>query len=567
MSQQNVHFSWVDCPNDDGQDLSMVSFSMDHKEGQPADLTITLFSHDLTNDRSFIGKKGQIKVGSDDQWIIFFTGHVTCARFDCTSTVTLTLRSCVDDQRDKDAIFDMLRSQPNWHSLIDDSSLESALGIAPLCPYWDRATGRLSTSHALHSVHDTVHLSDAINAETVTIQEKEPVSDIHITINAQWIQQWCQYQDIFPVIKEQFDDGHVSTYTESSLVKTWPKSGAIQHSGYKVVHSQLWEAPIPAFNKPMKTKNGRVIKKSYFDGQLIVSRVYKQKRKESVVFPVSCDGIQASTQSKDLVLNLGCVVPAASYAYDDFLSMHTYQKNDTVIYCGNVYQFVQDEKFVFFFDPKDWVCLKKESEKIKIGIRDSLFIDDDTEKMTDLGKQIVACALQRASTKLIWENRTTECRVRVPFYLFHTVTLDHVGHISMPHFSIKGKIVHLKMYWSWDEKWIDVTVKTLPEWAQKSLMMPQQTYYVDEGDYAIREGCAIPDPAFHMAHEMLCKPHNITIKNGPGDQEKMIHTWKNQKNDIQGTSIHVAFPKLVQKPCLENAIHLTLDKKIGKPDG
>ena len=71
----------------------------------------------------------------------------------------------------------------------------------------------------------------------------------------------------------------------------------------------------------------------------------------------------------------------------------------------------------------------------------------------------------------------------------------------------------------------------------------------------------------HMAYEMLCMPHNITIKNGPGDQEKMMHTWQNEKNDLQGTSIHVAFPKLVQKPCLENEIHLTLDKKIGKPDG
>ena len=177
-----------------------------------------------------------------------------------------------------------------------------------------------------------------------------------------------------------------------------------------------------------------------------------------------------------MTLNLGCLVSEKFIEIDFFSVMKTYRKNDKVRYGASVYSFVHDEKFVESFQDSDWLLLENDSKKMSMSVRDSFFLDKETQDFTPEGLAVFNNALQRAESLLLWGGRSIEISATVPFWPCYSLTLDHVVCVWDSINTIKrhGKVSYLNMKGGKDGYWIDVLIRALPDRCQTEKRMYSQ---------------------------------------------------------------------------------------------
>jgi hypothetical protein len=548
---------------------SLIQFNLEHKEGEPACLMLSIERPKGKKKMMSIGHKGVLFVTNEmGKREIIFYGCVSNIVFSDHALISVRLDSCFPENlsKEKKEIIDEIKKQDGWNELVDDQTLDSALGLFSLCPYWDRTTARMSTSHAVQSKKKEYDLTNWVRADSLKIREKPPLSFVEVEISAQWLQQWSQYQDIFPVIQGKFSDKRIATYTGASLLSSWPKSGSIRHSGYQIMHSQIWEKEPLMFDQKFFLKNDKVIKKFYFDGQIIVGRRYKQKRKERVFFSLRSGAADSYANGKKMTLNLGCLVSEKLMEIDFFSVMKTYRKNDKVRYGASVYSFVHDEKFVESFQDSDWLLLENDSKKMSMSVRDSFFLDKETQDFTPEGLSVFNNALQRAESLLLWGGRSIEISATVPFWPCYSLTLDHVACVwdSVNAIQRHGKVSYLNMKGGKNGYWIDVLIRALPDRFQTEKRMYSQGRLGTKNQrqqvpYKIHP---VEEPLFpreSMINQLLCTEECVSVINDPKDQEKIIGL--NADTGLSrgdGTSIRISFPCIKTRPCLERKIEMDI---------
>jgi hypothetical protein len=573
MSGHKVGFFLMDKGEDVNAILmtseSVIKFELDHKEGKPACLSISILYEKREDFSNPMEKRGVLFfIDNQNKREILFNGYVSNVSSGSDGVMVLCLEACFPEKKQEDEmrIMNTLKKSDYWNEFLDDGNLDSALGIFALCPYWDRATAEMGISHAFESKKEEIDLVNLVDPKSLVVHEKKPISLVDVDISTQWLQQWSQYQDIFPVIAEKFSDRMVATYTASSLNASWPKSGPIKRSGYQVFYSHVWESNPPMSKRTFFSKNGHLFKKFYFDGQIIVGRRYRQKRKEALRFQMKSSFSGHENVGKRLTLNLGCLVSKDLLDICDFSSMNTYKKNDKVKHCGKVYLFRHEEKFVFSFNEADWIFSQNDSDKMKLSLQDAFFISKETRDFTEEGMFVFRSALKRAESLLIWESRTVDIRVRVPFFSCRHMTVDHMATVWDPQRSrlLRGKIVSMCTKVDADEAWTDVIIKAIPTDLKKRDQMYTQREFdenrnqcIDGMYYDIVHYRGPINPVEDTMRNHLCTKQCITIQNSPEQQEKIIGSYS-KLSKVGGTSIRISFPSLKTKSCLENTVSVNV---------
>eukprot|EP01035_Chromulina_nebulosa_P020444 gene20444-26527_t len=169
---------------------------------------------------------------------------------------------------------------------------------------WDRLTGQLSLSHILSGVKQR-SISDEILGDSLTVKiGSTPVNAVHVTMEANWSQNYDDVINLAPMIASKFSKGIINTLTCDALEKSWPRvrdkiglSKTRRNTGYSVVKSALRRLPKGVNNLPTTTsplymsehgKEPRLMTftHGWFRGCLWVHFDYKQPCREVVNFSV-----------------------------------------------------------------------------------------------------------------------------------------------------------------------------------------------------------------------------------------------------------------------------------------
>jgi hypothetical protein len=169
---------------------------------------------------------------------------------------------------------------------------------------WDRVTGRLGLSNILVGSKHRV-LGDDILGDSLTMKMgPTAVNAVHVTLEANWIQRFCDVINLAPMIATKFSKGIINTLTCDALEKSWPRLGdkiglgkTRRNTGYTVVKSALRRLPngvngLPVTTNPLyMSENGKeprlmTFTRGWYRGCLWVHYEYKQPCQEIVQFSV-----------------------------------------------------------------------------------------------------------------------------------------------------------------------------------------------------------------------------------------------------------------------------------------
>lgn len=605
-----IYFSWIppgeifDAEKHTRNDEQIFHLNLIHEEGKPAKLSIMI---DNPNKKEkILDKKWGLfayKEGNNPPQCFFsgFLSYVTKSNDEHFLTLVFIAQSA-PLEKEWPAISANLKQKPFYDELFDKTSgtAESVLAGYPLTLYWDRITGKLALSHAFDAEKNW-DLTELCSPKDVSFHMEDPVSCVDVTISAQWIQHITGYIDIAPAIALQFRDKVINTFTGKAFFKSWPKTGAaVGHSGYRVLYSYLKEItppflaplrrhkstlklyrPIQNLN-PWKNKLERVlIKRSWFTGELIVGKSYRQKRQEDIHFKLNANlpaGVEA-TVTKKISLSLKKIVQ-----YDDLpylTAMSAYKQGEKIQYQGKVYEARHEHVTRFNLDPLNWKLLEIESDKLFASLQNSFFT-------TLRGRQAFEHALERAKTCLTWGTRCFYVQVVGKMQDFSLITLNDtvsIRNAKLPNGRAKGKVVKYNL--SIDGKTGNPEVQItfaccVGEKSITNIVAPAQpTYalnYATE-DYqrhinatktsnGVTYLCyADQRPADLFKDLIYCQIENmlrtITIKNSPEEQEEalkdvVVENLTSEKLKEKETKVYIEFQRIQSCDCLTNTIEATV---------
>ena len=133
---------------------------------------------------------------------------------------------------------------------------------------------------------------------------REPISRINVSVDAQWIQECRGMTDLYPIIAQHFEKGFINSLNNLQR-QWWRMSKSLPKSCYTVVHSHIQEyfPPYVPIRENFNVAGKDVyIKRFWFRGILDLRWHYRQKIREKINFSINgnCDGVE-----KNLHFHLG----------------------------------------------------------------------------------------------------------------------------------------------------------------------------------------------------------------------------------------------------------------------
>ncbi len=492
-------------------------------------------------------------------------------------------------------VLNEIKAKNQHHELWSEADPETMLCSIPYAWYWDRCTGKLGISHAFQG-HKTWDLSDQYDPKHYVVQKNEPLSEINVQISALWDQSILDYVDVAPEIAKQFHNGVIGTLTDRALESAWPETGRFFPSGYFVAHSALVKKPSSARHpdaivfSPLATQAEHagptpqwIAETSFYDAKLVMGYFYRQKRKEQVQYALKADlpnNQQGRTQDLDITL-------PPFIRYDDLPLWNpgmTYEQGEEVQHQGRVYGFHGDEgqninqnmgqdmgQYKHLarngFDPSDqyWQEIPEKTKWLLPAVSDSFFNQT-------LGKELFQYTLHRAKTALIWGTRCTEIQVRGTVKDFHTITLNDCFSLGEDHDSdkkITGKVVDytLNMNGLNNQAYVQIKGAFFMHFndAPAPALDDENTIFIDGLRCLWPEKDPPADILSQKLKDKLCKKIDIfnpieeQLQHLESLQEKMwTDDWDANSVHAKETRIRLHFHSLRTSQCLEHTIPIEI---------
>lgn len=259
---------------------------------------------------------------------------------------------------------------------------------------FDRVTHQLTLSHYFQGQVQVTMGENILTKTLKTTLLESPQSELHVHVQAQWIQKQHGTFDLLPKIKKVFKGGFLQSLQPQSFINQWPESGQVLgKSGYQVIRSALYKLPNHSAERAhwtqkitLKNKVQRLPLYGY-DGQLVLGWQRQQRIKESVHF--------CMRQTSQL--------PTRPYA----------QKQKLTLTLENIESEFQQEDADFFFQ-------------------------------TPRGERAIRYALRMAQCRLGVSARCIEVQFQVPFEDAAFLSLDTTVHVKHPSLPMKCMIGKLK---------------------------------------------------------------------------------------------------------------------------
>lgn len=496
---------------------------------------------------------------------------------------------------------------PYHHLFFSKTTYLDTLLADPVQPFWHPVTHHLSASNIFWGNKKNV-LRHGILDGSFHMHCLKPLQRVHVTLSAQWSQTTFETLNLTQRLRRMFPEGSVNTYAGASFKRAWPRKGQKLSNGCRVLYSSLKEKSAPQLHNTFLgpfhfnhqgVQHKVIVKRTWFDAELIVQWKMRQKRVEHLNFTMESDLYSFPIENshhqpleQNITFNLGQITRAPSHPF--WMPKTHYEVQQIVYHSNALWKCVQshDSHTLFQKNVNNW-------EKIE---------NDDAHKHKDmpahqasfftthLGYETFEYAVERARTMLAFGARALRIRWKMALHQWPDITLDdnvQIYDARVPHGNIIGKVIQYNIH-------IDASsgARTLEVQIACSIGIeskahgsaPSSSHIANEEKYAVdnvfeHNVIAYPNqlrttrnniqfeafdaqtPRDDLAQPHALNPHmrfqGISIENAPTLQAELIqNTLQNNtslnQNDLQNikTRIHIQMKPLNIKPCQKHCIKL-----------
>ncbi len=356
-----------------------------------------------------------------------------------------------------------------------------------------------------------------------------PLSQVHVTLQAQWVQQAQGFMNLGSTIADLFPEKQINTLTGGAFKNFWPRTGQrLGQSGYWIAFSRLEEIkpPSPEVGRSKTILKRRVggtpqdifLKRQWFKGKILVGWRLHQKRIERLSFTLphvfqKSVPLPEEKSTSTLTLNLQALCPHTPL---DVWTPHTsYEAGDRIQENGQMYHCIapHKSKSAFSKDASFWQDQGLCPGALPNPAASSFFL-------TQRGKKVVASAMQIASTFLAQRARAFCFSLSLPFEKAPLLSLEDQVSLTDPRLPcgrVTGKIVSscLKVKGETGEACFTLKVKaSLGLKSPPSQAPPTLLPYEDQG----------PQDPYAELESLRERPllKKIALLHGPDEQERLL---------------------------------------------
>lgn len=460
-------FTWVDSPQpfDPLQhtrlEMDIFALSLIHAEGTYARLELTVQTGTLLPPQ----KWGilSIRLPTGESICLFQGARQDRPQSGTTDLMLLELIACPPDANEQlqillhtwrttTSVYDPLLI-PEGH--LDDPHLIRF--FQPKTFYWDPCTLRVRLDDLLKGTQ-TRDVTSVFDPRSLTYRHKDLLPfQLHVTLQAQWIQQVNGFMNLGPAITKLFSEGLINTYTSASFKAAWPRAGQyLGRSNYWVAASRLEEIDPPAsaarYSSPLHpsetslNQRPRVARRRWFRGKLLVGWTFQQKRVEKLSFTLrtATPSKTAALSSETLSLRLQAICPPTLLS---LWEPHTsYAVGDTIQEAGSLYQCLSPHQSgdVFSEHQNSWEDKGPLPHALPDAGASSFFL-------TPRGQKVLETGIEISHTKRLSQARTLEVSFEIPFVFCPVLSPSDEVTLSDPRLpcgNVRGKVlrtvVHVK---------------------------------------------------------------------------------------------------------------------------
>jgi hypothetical protein len=556
-----LYFDWID-ENEDfnpsvhgSNDGQIFSFLLTEKEGSFPLMTIEVLNPYLSMDKPFQKQWCYVSFDRGSGKELLFKGKVLSVPHHIRKqTVALNFIAQPHDWEDQlQILHHTLKNSGLWDPLFvseedQDDPIESLEARSELF-FWCRTTGRVKLTDLFWGAHQ-IDLSEQHFYDDLQIRMSEiPLNSVHVFLSAEWIQKYQGETNLFPLIKAYFPEGLINTLTGKDLqAKWWQTDEKIGRSGYWVYKSSLkevtpyhtgdlnlypsfsvpfWtspEDPIYGQDKPSDPQQKR-LKRTWFQGDLIVRWNYRQKRSEKAYFTLNhAIQLPPSYGKKTRKISLKLQNISEREKIPEWQPQWGYSKGFRAYYQGKIYLCIRKHRSSLDF----------EDDKIywhDIGLKkkDSFSSNQGRFFTTDRGKKAIEHAVEIARAHLASSARAIEISLKGPIDNFVDLTCDHSIRIKdkrLPGEKVWGKVKSIRLNIDgqtgkqWGEAVLGVSIGSKEEGRKEdSLEMASYGFDYNEADYQanILRGHSFSGIEYKIIQEQepqehLLYPQSLTAK-------------------------------------------------------
>ncbi len=574
--------------------VPVTSFTIEHKEGSYAKAHIHLLSQDSFDHHGW----GTISQKMDDgRNVCLFRGYVETPVHG-VSPVQKTLVLCAKPHNADAQIKAINKAhqsttfyEPLFFKETDQDRDDIATLSQPVCLYCDPVSHAISLS-SLFEGNKTHDVTPFGVAGTLGIKKNTNLlSHVHVTLEAQWIQHNRGLTNLSRSIRALFPDHQISTFTPSSLKKTWPKTGqTLGRSGYWVAFSKLeditptFDDALPASLHLWRASGARAkkcaLKRLWFRGKMIVGWHLKQKRRERLTFTLTHSHQMNMDEEKSLSITLPIKRPLVPSSTQDMWTPHTdYEQDDIITHKQQGYRASRTHTsgHTFDHDAHRWTPLPQSASPLTQGAH--------TFFLTPRGKKAFHAAVEMAKTLVARKARAMEINLTLLPTAPRLSLNDAISitHSCVPGGHATGKIIALtrKVCASTGEDVVNVTcaVSVGTPFDAPATTLTQDSYSEDYAqDYTLREGALGTTPsqliypsfddqypqddyAKLWSDQTTHIVRSIHIKNAPHTQHQKAQAHATQKRPLLkhnlGTEMNVRLKNLKTQDSILHTIALS----------
>lgn len=436
--------------------LPLFSVHLTHGEGAPAELLITLPNPVCTATAPIPqGGKGALfwrDSGENPEERMLFIGSVRDFVHTQRSLVKITLVAQAPDAAERvEALCTELFKSPVYDPLFDDAkgTLEGALAAHSKTLFWDRTSPEVRLSDFFVGKKGEEVSCNAIDRKSLSYEITPCVTKVDVMVEAQWMQHVRGFIDLSPHLRGLFREKYINTYTGKSLLRSWPRAG-LSMAGYRVVYSKLKPIDPPVYAGPHAhalelcshcAEHTQWVKRSWFEGSLLLSWYFRQKRQEVLSFSLTSAAVSPLTQAcapaKKMNLRLQRIAQECDTPF--WHPIHRYQKDEAVRYGGKTWRAKEKHESGLRFEESLWVPLKNGA--VCPEYHSSFFL-------TQRGYKALEHAIERARVCLAAHARCVRVSFAGPVALLAHLSPDNHVILTdprLPQGKVTGKVVDMQL--------------------------------------------------------------------------------------------------------------------------
>ncbi len=473
----------------------------------------------------------------------------------------------------------------------DPPAIEHMLTLSEYALHWHRATGVPSLSHGLDGTHHHTITHEELFGLSYTTHT--PITEISLSVQAQWIQNSCGTFDLFPLFAQEFPEKRVNSYTP---FHQWPQWADEVGADYTVAYSTLIFCPppqaLPSFwashthgillehliksphNPHKKIKERLWLKRFWFQGELALFWNVSQKREETIS-AVMNSMVQNPEKKEATALSFFLQKIPHTEDIPFWRAKCFYPLNAKVEYKKTIYTCTEEHLSTECFSQDQWTKDLLSTNILQTQPTASFFL-------TSLGYKAFDFALERAQSLLFWGARCFHITLRGGMESLAHITLDHsltIHHSSLPLGSATGKVISYSLSATEKKQEVEIVVACSIGKApleKKERHPPQGSYShgYAEARYHIHlhEFCHAQQIEYQCYDDQYPTDFHATIEHAsPRDMVQKIHITnlpaaqeeyvfslvppypKNPLKDRE-TSLHITLKKLGGLPCIQHTI-------------